>query len=59
MKRKNKEYALYKGDELLAIGTLKELAEKFKIREDSLLFYGSPTYTKRTNGKNSRRLVRC
>lgn len=34
-----KEYALYKGDKLLDIGTLKELSDKFKVKTRTLLFY--------------------
>ena len=51
-----KEYALYKGDELLGIGTLKYLSEKFKIK--TLLFYQTPTQKKRTSENKGRRLVR-
>ena len=54
-----KEYALYKGEELLAIGTLKELAKRFKVKPKTLLFYQSPTYLKRREkGKNYRVLVK-
>ena len=55
----NKGYAVYKGDELLDMGTLEYLSEKFKIKRKSLLFYQSPTYRKRTSEKKGRRLVRC
>ncbi len=53
-----KEYALYKGDELLDIGTLKYLSEKFKIKIKTLLFYQTPTQKKRTSENEGRRLVR-
>lgn len=52
-----KEYALYKGDELLAIGTAKELAEQFGVKVSTIHFYKSPTYIKRTNETKARRLV--
>ncbi|MCK3935693.1 hypothetical protein HCC45_05025 [Streptococcus suis] len=39
-----KEYALYKGDKLLAIGTAKELAERFGVKVSTIHFYKSPTY---------------
>lgn len=32
------EYALYKGDELLSVGTIKELAEQFKVGERTIFF---------------------
>ncbi|HFI0151143.1 TPA: hypothetical protein ACGO3A_002038 [Streptococcus suis] len=52
-----KEYALYKGDKLLAIGTAKELAEKFGVKVATIHFYKSPAYLKRTDDKKARRLV--
>lgn len=33
----NKEYALYKGDELLDMGTLDYLSKKFNIKRKSLV----------------------
>lgn len=41
------EYALYKGDELLLIGTLTELAEFKNVTRDTILFYMSSSYKKR------------
>ncbi|MFM0900601.1 hypothetical protein P7J55_10145 [Streptococcus suis] len=52
-----KEYALYKGDELLAIGTAKELADKFGVKVSTIHFYKSPAYIKRTSDVRGRRLV--
>ena len=51
------EYALYKGDELLAIGTVREIADQIGVTEKTVFHYGTPTYKKRTSD-NSRRLVR-
>lgn len=63
-KRKSKYYktksiwALYKGDELIGIGTIQELAELTNVKENSIRFYYSPTYKKRMkNGKNRKTLV--
>lgn len=44
-----KEYALYKGDKLLAIGTAKNLAEQFGVKVSTIHFYKSPAYIKRTS----------
>lgn len=56
--RKEKEYYLYKGDEVLATGTIKEIAKKLKISELTVRFYKNPSYFKRReNGKNYRVLV--
>ena len=53
-----KDSALYKGDELLDMGTLKYLAEKFNVKIKTLLFYQTPTQKKRTSENKGRRLVR-
>ena len=45
--KKSKIYALYKGEEQIAEGTLDELVDKFKIKKKSLLFYQSPAHLKR------------
>ena len=42
-----KTYALYKNDDLIATGTVSELAEMQGVKESTILFYGSPTYAKR------------
>ena len=55
----NKEYALYKGDELLGLGTLQELSSQFGVKIKSLLFYQTPAYRKCTSDKKGKRLVRC
>lgn len=47
--RKDKrEYALYKGDELIMIGTVEEIAKHQGVKESTIHFYHSPTYKKRT-----------
>ncbi|EAC4527133.1 hypothetical protein Q834_00290 [Listeria monocytogenes] len=48
------EYALYKADELLIIGTVEELAEFQKVKRETILFYATPTYQKRTTDKGLR-----
>lgn len=54
-----KVYALYKGEDCLGIGTLKELAEQLKVKYETMYFYTTPTYKKRCKkGKNRRELVR-
>lgn len=50
-----KEYTLYKGDDLLAFGTIKEIAKAMRIKEKSVKFYGSKCYKRRLKSrKNSR-----
>lgn len=50
-------YALYKGDELLAVGTYKEIAKQLNVEVCTIKRYGRPSYWKRVS-ENGRRLVR-
>lgn len=59
MEMKKNEYALYKGDELLDMGTLEYLSKKFNVKKKSLLFYQSPAYKRRTSDQRGRRVVKC
>jgi len=53
-----KIYALYKGEDLLATGTLLQIAHKTGVKLRTIQFYLTPTYKKRrANGKNFRELV--
>lgn len=55
--REAKEYALYKGEELLGMGTIRELAERFNVKITTLYYYRTSTYLKRTSNEHGRRLV--
>lgn len=55
--REVKEYALYKGEELLGMGTIRELAERFNVKTTTLYYYRTPTYLNRTSDTKGRRLV--
>lgn len=50
-KMKYGQYALYKGDELLTTGTLREIAKERGIAEKTLYHYSTPAYRRR--GKKS------
>lgn len=52
-----KEFVLYKGDELLAIGTAEEIADKTHVSKQTILFYGYQSYRKRIKDNKARRLV--
>lgn len=52
-----REYALYKGDELLVVGTINELAEELGVKPRTVRYYGYPGYKRRTSEK-ARRLVK-
>lgn len=46
-------YALYKGDDILTIGTIKELAKYLGVKEKTVYFYSTPTYRKRNKKGNN------
>ena len=50
-----KQYAMYKGDDCIAIGTIEELAKKLNIKVKTIKFYLTPTYKKRVKGSKNRR----
>lgn len=50
-------YAVYKGEDLIASGTLRECAEKLSVKPDTILFYRTPSYKRRTT-ENARRTVK-
>ena len=51
-----KEYAVYKGEKFICIGTAKECAEHMGVLEATIKFYLTPTYqrkiAKRKNPRN-------
>lgn len=53
-----KEYAVYKGEELLAIGTAEECAEVLGVQRDTILFYTYPTYQRRLKKRKASDNVR-
>lgn len=54
------EYALYKGDKLLSIGTVYQIANEMNIKLSTVLSYKSKSYKeglKKRNAKNARELI--
>lgn len=49
-----KEYAVYKGEEILKIGTAKELAAFLNIKVDSIYFYNNKAYKKRLENRKTK-----
>lgn len=47
------EYALYKGDTLISIGTISEIAEQMGVKRETILYYQTPVYQKRGTGRGS------
>ena len=59
MKKTNKVYAMYKGEDCLAIGTKKELSKELNVGIRTISFYLTPTYKKRVKkSKNRRELIK-
>ena len=52
-----KEYALYKGEKIVAMGTKRAIAEQLGISVHAVTCYGTPSYARRTSEEHSRRLV--
>lgn len=51
------EYAVYKGDELLCMGTAEECAAALKVTPSTILFYQYPSYQKRVKNAVNRRIT--
>lgn len=49
-----KEYALYKGEDILAIGTLAEIAKKENVKKSTLYFYKTKSYKDRLSKRKTR-----
>ena len=49
-------YVLYRGDELLGVGTTKELAKAHGVKPETIYFYSTPSYKRRFKS-DSKRLV--
>jgi|LGOV01.1.fsa_nt_gb DNA-binding CsgD family transcriptional regulator len=48
-----KEYALYKGEEILCIGSISEIAIHENIKRETVLFYNSKAHKKRISKRES------
>ena len=50
-----KEYILYKGEDIIALGTIKEIAKDTGLKENVVRYYGTPCYASRA--KEGKRLI--
>lgn len=58
LKTEPNQYALYKGDELLRIGAINEIAAAENVKPETIRFYRTPIHKKRRkNGKSYREVV--
>jgi hypothetical protein len=49
------EYAVYKGDSFICMGTVKECAEHMNVLPDTVKFYTTPSYEKRIEKRKKAR----
>lgn len=52
---KKQEYALYKGDEFIDLGTIQEIAKRQKVAPNTIRYYQTPEYKSRGLGKDSKK----
>lgn len=52
-----RDYALYKGDRFVDLGTAEYLSSLLGIKKKSLLFFATPTYRKRSFGSEDKRMI--
>lgn len=51
-------YAVYKGEELLAIGTSYQLAERFNVKRETVKWWASPANMRKVEaGKGNRKVA--
>ena len=51
-------FALYKGDELLDVGTVREIAGRRGVKPGTIHYYAHPAYQRKGGGNNRLLLVR-
>lgn len=59
MKRRDKLYALYHGDEFIDIGTKEYLANLLNVKKETITFYNSESYQNREDLTNRYVVVDC
>lgn len=54
------QYALYKGEECISIGTIYNIAKQQGVKYDTIMYYGTNAYKKKLakrKNKNARELI--
>lgn len=57
MGRKKQEYALYKGDEFIDLGTIPEIAKREGVKPKSIYYYNTPAYKKKFKDDANRKVL--
>lgn len=47
-------YVLYRGDEIVDIGTAQEIADRRGVRADTIRFYGTESYRRRVKDSDDK-----
>lgn len=55
---KRNTYILYKGDEVIAVGTMASIAQKLGVKKETIKYYSMPAYRRKCRGNNSRTLYK-
>ena len=50
---------LYKGDDVVDVGTIREIAKRRGVKESTVYYYSMPAYRRRGKGGNRLMLVRA
>lgn len=53
--RQLKEYAVYKGENMICMGTVKECAKHMGVLPETVRFYTTPTYRRRVERRKNPR----
>ena len=48
-----KEYALYKGENILSIGTIAEIAKELGVKKETIAYYKTPAYKNKLKRRNA------
>ncbi len=48
-----KEYALYKGENVIALGTIDEIAKKMGVKKETIAYYKTQAYQNRLRRRNT------
>lgn len=57
MGRKKQEYALYKGDEFIDLGTIEEIAKRLKVAPKTVQYFGTPAYKRKGKDDANRKVL--
>lgn len=57
MGRKKQEYALYKGNEFIDLGTIPEIAKREGVKPKTIFYYKTPAYKKKFKDDTNRKVL--